>query len=89
MAEENKQRLRTIIEEIGKINSNERLEIEKLKDMTRKALEEFRIEKTEEVERKLRFLTLTNRSFRIPSNYNEKKRSNKHNKKAYERDRWI
>ena len=26
MAEENKQRLRTIIEEIGKINSNERLE---------------------------------------------------------------
>ena len=74
MAEENKQRLRTIIEEIGKINSNERLEIEKIKDMTRKALEEFRIEKTEEVERKLRFLTLTNRSFRIPSNYNEKKK---------------
>ena len=42
--------------------------------MTRKALEEFRIEKTEEVERKLRFLTLTNRSFRIPSDYNEKKK---------------
>ena len=55
--------------------------------MTRKALEEFRIEKTEEVERKLRFLTLTNRSFRIPSDYNEKKKSKKHNKKAYERDR--
>ena len=55
--------------------------------MTRKALEEFRIEKTEEVERKLRFLTLTNRSFRIPSNYNEERRSKKHNKKAYERDR--
>lgn len=45
--------LRTIIEQIGKI-----------KDMTRKTFEEFRIEQTDEFQRKLRFLTLANRSFK-------------------------
>ena len=32
--------------------------------MTRKALKEFKIEKTEELERKIRFLLVINRSFR-------------------------
>ena len=41
-----------------KIENNTRSEGEEKKDMTRKALEEFKIEKTEEAERKLRFLTI-------------------------------
>ena len=56
--------LRIIIEKIGKAENNARFEIEEIKDMTRKALKEFRIEKTEELERKIRFLSVINRSFR-------------------------
>ena len=37
--------------------------------MTRKALEESKIENTEEVERKLRVLTVKNRSYRKRSSY--------------------
>lgn len=46
--------LRIIKEEIGKEENNARLEIWEIKDMIRKALEKFQIEKTEELERKLR-----------------------------------
>ena len=46
--------LRIIKEEIGKEGNNARLEIWEIKDMIRKALEKFQIEKTEELERKLR-----------------------------------
>ena len=46
--------LRIIKEEIGKEENNARLEIWEMKDMIRKALEKFQIEKTEELERKLR-----------------------------------
>lgn len=56
--------LRIIMEEIGKINNNEKLKIEKIKGRTRKALKVFKIEQTEELERKLRFLAVKNRSFR-------------------------
>ena len=56
--------LRIIMEEIGKINNNEKLKIEKIKGITRKALKVFKIEQTEEWERKLRFLAVKNRSFR-------------------------
>lgn len=56
--------LRIIMEEIGKINNNEKLKIEKIKGITRKALKAFKIEQTEELERKLRFLAVKNRSFR-------------------------
>ena len=56
--------LRIIIEEIGKINNNEKLKTEKIKGITRKALEVFKIEKMEELERKLRFFAVKNRSFR-------------------------
>lgn len=56
--------LRIIMEEIGKINNNEKLKIEKIKGVTRKALKVFKIEQTEELERKLRFLAVKNRSFR-------------------------
>ena len=45
--------LRIIMEEIGKINNNEKLKIEKIKGITRKALKVFKIEQTEELERKL------------------------------------
>ena len=40
-----------------KINVNEQLEIEKIKDMTRKV---FKIDKTAKLQNKLRFLTLKN-----------------------------
>ena len=56
--------LRIIMEEIGKINNNEKLKIEKIKGITRKTLKVFKIEQTEELERKLRFLAVKNRSFR-------------------------
>ena len=56
--------LRIIIEEIGKINNNEKLKTEKIKGITRKALEVFKIEKMEELERTLRFFAVKNRSFR-------------------------
>ena len=56
--------LRIIMEEIGKINNNEKLKIEKIKGITRKALKVFKIEQTEELDRKLRFLAVKNRSFR-------------------------
>lgn len=56
--------LRIIMEEIGKINNNEKLKIEKIKGITRRALKVFKIEQTEELERKLRFLAVKNRSFR-------------------------
>ena len=56
--------LRIIMEEIGKINNNEKLKIEKIKGITRKALKVFKIEQTKELERKLRFLAVKNRSFR-------------------------
>lgn len=56
--------LRIIMEEIGKINNNEKLKIEKIKGITRKALKVFKTEQTEELERKLRFLAVKNRSFR-------------------------
>ena len=46
--------LRIIKEEIGKEENNARLEIWEIKDMIRKALEKFQLEKTEELERKLR-----------------------------------
>ena len=46
--------LRIMKEEIGKEENNARLEIWEIKDMIRKALEKFQIEKTEELERKLR-----------------------------------
>ena len=46
--------LRIIKEEIGKEENNARLEIWEIKDMIRKALKKFQIEKTEELERKLR-----------------------------------
>ena len=36
--------LRIIIDEIGKINNNEKLKTEKIKGITRKALEVFKIE---------------------------------------------
>ena len=45
--------------------------------MTRRVLEEFKIEKTEELERKLRFLTVKNRSFKKLSDYEEEKEARK------------
>ena len=40
------------------------IDLRTIKDMTRKTFEEFRIEQTDEFQRKLRFLTLANRSFK-------------------------
>ena len=45
-----------------KINVNEQLEIEKIKDMTRKV---FKIDKTAKLQNKLRFLTLKNRIWKF------------------------
>ena len=52
--------LEMIIEEI----ENERLEGEKTKGMIKKLLEEFKTEKTEELESKLKFLTIKCRFFK-------------------------
>ena len=56
--------LRIIKEEIGKEENNARLEIWEIKDMIRKALEKFQIEKTEELERKLRQRILLQKSLK-------------------------
>ena len=49
--------LRIIIEKIEKIEINTRLKIDEIKDVTRKTLEGFKIEKAEDLDRKLEFLT--------------------------------
>ena len=55
--------LEIIIDEVEKINNNERLEIKKTKSMIRTVLEEFKTEKTEELGWKLKFLTVKCRFF--------------------------
>ena len=68
-----------IIKEIEKINKNERLE-----DMIRKVLYEFKTEKTEVLKWKSRFLTLTNRSFKKLRDYEEEKEARKVTRKCIE-----
>ena len=68
-----------IIKEIEKINKNERLE-----DMIRKVLYEFKTEKTEVLKWKSRFLTLTNRSFKKLRDYEEEKEARKMTRKCIE-----
>ena len=68
-----------IIKEIEKINKNERLE-----DMIRKVLYEFKTEKTEVLKWKSRFLTLTNRSFKKLRDYEEEKEAGKVTRKCIE-----
>ena len=68
-----------IIKEIEKINKNERLE-----DMIRKVLYEFKTEKTEVLKLKSRFLTLTNRSFKKLRDYEEEKEARKVTRKCIE-----
>ena len=68
-----------IIKEIEKINKNERLE-----DMIRKVLYEFKTEKTEVLKLKSRFLTLTNRSFKELRDYEEEKEARKVTRKCIE-----
>ena len=50
--------------------------------MTRKAMEEFKIQKIEELERKMRSVTLINRSFRKLSDYEEEKDARKITRKS-------
>ena len=50
--------------------------------MTKKVLREFKAEKTEELEWELRFLTLTDRSFKKPNNYEEEKEARKETRKC-------
>ena len=50
--------LEIIIDEVEKINNNERLEIKKPKVMIRTVLDKFKTEKTEELGWKLNFLTV-------------------------------
>ena len=54
--------------------NNERLEIEIINQITRKRLKNFWAEKTEGLKEELRFLAVTNRSFRNLSNYVEEKK---------------
>ena len=67
---------------IRKIENNAILEIEEIKDMTRKALVELKIRKREELERKLRFLTVTNKSFKKLVGYEEEKEARKITRKT-------
>ena len=66
-----------ITEVIRKIENNVRLEIEEIKDIISNPLEELEIEKTEELERKLRFLTVTNKSFRKLVDHEKEKEERK------------
>ena len=52
--------------------------------MTRNAMEEFKIQKIEELERKMRSVTLINRSFRKLSDYEEEKDARKITRKSME-----
>ena len=76
--------LKRILKEIEKINNNERLEVKEIEDMIRKVLYEFKIEKTEELKWKLRFLILTNRSFEKLSDYEEGKEARNVTRKCME-----
>ena len=58
------------------------MEIKETEEMTKKVLREFKAEKTEELEWELRFLTLTDRSFKKPSNYEEEKEARKETRKC-------
>ena len=58
------------------------MEIKETEDMTKKVLREFKTEKTEELEWELRFLTLTDRSFKKLSNYEEEKEARKETRKC-------
>ena len=69
--------LRKIKEEIGNLENSVRLEIEKIKDIVRKDLKEFKTEKAEDLENELRFLTVKNRSFRKLRDYEEEKEARK------------
>ena len=53
-----------------------------MKDMGRKTLEEFTIEKTEELERKLKILTVKNGSFKKVSDYEEEQEARKITRKS-------
>lgn len=58
------------------------MEIKETEDMTKKVLREFKTEKTEELEWELRFLTLTDRSFKKISNYEEEKEARKETRRC-------
>lgn len=58
------------------------MEIKETEDVTKKVLREFKTEKTEELEWELRFLTLTDRSFKKLSNYEEEKEARKETRKC-------
>ena len=58
------------------------MEIKETEDMTKKVLREFKTEKTEELEWELRFLTLTDRSFKKLSNYEEEKEARKETRRC-------
>ena len=53
--------------------------------MIRKVLDEFKTEKTEELNWKVRFLTLRNRSFKKQSNYEEEKEAKRVIRKCMEK----
>ena len=76
--------LETIIEEIEKVNNNERLKKEKPEGMIRKVSAEYRTKKTEELEWELRFLTIKNRYSRNLSDYEEEKEAKKSTRKVME-----
>ena len=52
-------------------------------------MEEFRTEKTEELEWQLKFLTIKNRSFKNLSDYEEEKEVKKSDEKSHGRNRQI
>ena len=76
--------LEIIIEEIEKINNNERLKIEKTEGIIKKVLKEFKTEKTEELEWKLKFLTLKYRFFKYLSDYEEERKAREMTRKIME-----
>ena len=67
--------LEIIIKKMEKINNNKRLVIKKSKMHNKKVLEEFKTEKTEELEWKLKFVTLKCRFFKQWSDYEEEQKA--------------
>ena len=76
--------LEMIIEEIEKIDNNKRLEVRIIKGIITKVLEEFKTEKTEELQCNLTFLTLKCRFFKYLGDYVEERKAREMARKIME-----
>lgn len=76
--------LKIIIEELHKINNNEKLEVKNNRSHDKKSIERIKTEKKKELEWKSRLLKLRSRSFKKLIDYEEEKEVIKVIKKCME-----